>query len=63
MASQMLAVFLTLRSTGTVDYEVEWGDGNVEISTLNTSYLILTPLVIIRLLFIVMVSIGHTLIT
>ena len=25
-----------LRSTGTVDYEVEWGDGNVEISTLNT---------------------------
>ena len=24
-----------LRSTGTVDYEVEWGDGNVEISTLN----------------------------
>ena len=36
MASQMLAVFLTLRSTGTVDYEAEWGDGNVEISTLNT---------------------------
>ena len=25
-----------LRSTGTVDYEAEWGDGNVEISTLNT---------------------------
>ena len=25
-----------LRSTGTVGYEVEWGDGNVEISTLNT---------------------------
>ena len=25
-----------LRSTGTVDYEIEWGDGNVEISTLNT---------------------------
>jgi hypothetical protein len=25
-----------LRSTGTVDYEVEWGDGAVEISTLNT---------------------------
>jgi hypothetical protein len=24
-----------LRSTGTVDYEAEWGDGNVEISTLN----------------------------
>ena len=24
-----------LRSTGTVDYEVEWGDGNVEISTVN----------------------------
>ena len=24
------------RSTGTVDYEVEWGDGAVEISTLNT---------------------------
>ena len=24
-----------LRSTGTVDYEVEWGDGAVEISTLN----------------------------
>jgi hypothetical protein len=25
-----------LRSTGTVDYEIEWGDGAVEISTLNT---------------------------
>ena len=25
-----------LRSAGTVDYEAEWGDGNVEISTLNT---------------------------
>ena len=25
-----------LRSTGTVDYEVDWGDGDVEISTLNT---------------------------
>ena len=25
-----------LRSTGTVDYEVKWGDGNVEISTVNT---------------------------
>jgi len=25
-----------LRSTGAVDYEIEWGDGNVEISTLNT---------------------------
>ena len=25
-----------LRSTGTVDYEVEWGDGAVEISTVNT---------------------------
>ena len=25
-----------LRSTGTVDYEAEWGDGNVETSTLNT---------------------------
>jgi len=25
-----------LRSTGTVDYEVDWGDGNVETSTLNT---------------------------
>ena len=25
-----------LQSTGTVDYEAEWGDGNVEISTLNT---------------------------
>ena len=25
-----------LLSTGTVDYEAEWGDGNVEISTLNT---------------------------
>ena len=25
-----------LRSTGTVDYEVEWGDGNAEVSTLNT---------------------------
>ena len=24
-----------LRSTGTVDYEAEWGDGNVETSTLN----------------------------
>ena len=24
-----------LRSTGTVDYEIEWGDGNVEISTVN----------------------------
>ena len=24
-----------LRSTGTVDYEAEWGDGNVEASTLN----------------------------
>jgi hypothetical protein len=24
-----------LRSTGTVDYEAEWGDGNVEISTVN----------------------------
>ena len=24
-----------LRSTGTVDYEIEWGDGNVETSTLN----------------------------
>jgi hypothetical protein len=23
-------------STGTVDYEAEWGDGNVQISTLNT---------------------------
>ena len=25
-----------LRSAGTVDYKVEWGDGNVETSTLNT---------------------------
>ena len=25
-----------LRSAGTVDYEIEWGDGAVEISTLNT---------------------------
>ena len=25
-----------LRSTGTVDYEIEWGDGAIEISTLNT---------------------------
>jgi hypothetical protein len=25
-----------LRSTGAVDYEIEWGDGAVEISTLNT---------------------------
>ena len=25
-----------LLSTGTVDYEAEWGDGNVEISTLTT---------------------------
>jgi len=25
-----------LRSTGTVDYEVEWGDGDAETSTLNT---------------------------
>ena len=25
-----------LRSAGTVDYEAEWGDGNVQISTLNT---------------------------
>ena len=25
-----------LRSTGTVDYEAEWGDGNAEVSTLNT---------------------------
>ena len=52
-----------LRSTGTVDYEAEWGDGNVEISTLNVRYLTPTLLVIIQWLFIVMGFIGRTLIT
>ena len=52
-----------LRSTGTVDYEAEWGDGNVEISTLNTLPHTYTLLVIIQWLFIVMGFIGRISIT